>query len=464
MNRGIYQPDSPLADDDGFRTDVLEATRRLKISNIRCIGGNTISGYRWMDGVGPKGERPVRHDIAWDIIEHNQVGTNEMIRFCRKVNAEPYFVVNCGDGDMREAGDWVEYCNGTGDSSLARLRRSHGFDDPHRVTYWGIGNEVDGPWQIGYKTPQEYARACTEFAKVMKMTDPAIKLVAAFVSSWRTEIVERGRLLLEQAGNLIDYMAIHWYVGSPGGIADPPGRPGQREVDFATFMTLSELFEERLAACEGLIRAARLDNDIKRPIPLALDEWAVRHQPSRNVDLPQRLEDALVTALNFNAVIRHAHSVKMADFSGLNRRLVMPGPEGMVLQTSFYPFEVYSRTCGQEALDVWWSGDTFAAGELAGVRTLDVSATLDSARKELVVYVVNRSATLAEDTTITLTDGRFRDKVTALVINGPNVESANTFERPREVETRESVLQASGSSLTCSLGPHSVTALICPLG
>ncbi len=229
-------------------------------------------------------------------------------------------------------------------------------------------------------------------------------------------------------------------------------------------MTLSELFEERLAACEGLIRAARLDNDIKRPIPLALDEWAVRHQPSRNVDLPQRLEDALVVAMNFNAVIRHAHSVKMANFSGLNRRLVMPGPDGMVLQTSFYPFEVYSRTCGQEALDVRWSGDTFGAGEYAGVRVLDVSATLDRGRKELVVYVVNRSATLPEETTIALTDGRFRGNVSVQVVNGPGIESANTFESPREVETREALLKASGSSLTCSFEPHSVTALICPVG
>ena len=464
MNRGIYQPDSRFADEDGFRSDVLEATRRLRISNIRCIGGNTVSGYRWRDGVGPKKDRPVRHDLAWDIIEHNQVGTNEMVGFCRKVNADPYLVVNCGDGDMREAADWVEYCNGTGDTTMVRLRQEHGFSEPHRVRYWGIGNEVDGPWQIGFKTPQEYARAYTEFAKVMKWTDPSISLIAAFVSSWGGDIVERGQLLLEQASDLVDYMAIHWYVGNPGGSADPPGRPGKREVDFATFMTLSELFEERLAACEGLIRAVRLDRGIRRPIPIAVDEWAIRRQPSRNVDLPQRLQDTLVVGMNFNALIRHAGAVKMANFSGLNRRLLLPGPDGLVLQASFHPFELYSRTCGQHALDVFWKGETFAGGEHTGLRTLDVSATLDERRKQLVVYAVNRSEKHPMETTVHLADGRFGGSARAFVVNGPSIESENTFERPNEVGVREASVEASGSSLAYSFEPHSVTALVCPVG
>ena len=136
----------------------------------------------------------------------NQFGTDEFMQFCRKMHIEPYFCANCGDGDMREAADWVEYCNGTGDSALVKLRRKHGFDAPHKVKYWGIGNEVDGPWQIGYKTPQEYARALTEFSKVMKWVDPTIKLVAAAVSIWedypfpdftgiKTEWVERTQLI-----------------------------------------------------------------------------------------------------------------------------------------------------------------------------------------------------------------------------------------------------------------------------
>lgn len=151
---GIFDPGSPLADAGGLRTDVLEALRRMRMTNIRYPGGNFASGYRWRDGVGPVAERPARLDLAWGAVDANAFGTNEFIRFCRELRAEPHLVVNCGDGDMREARDWVEYCNGTADTALARLRRAHGFDAPHRVKYWGIGNEVDGHWQIGYKTPR----------------------------------------------------------------------------------------------------------------------------------------------------------------------------------------------------------------------------------------------------------------------------------------------------------------------
>ena len=149
-----------------------------------------------------------RSDLAWHAMDTNHFGTNEFIHFCRSLKAEPYLVVNCGDGDMREARDWVEYCNGTQDSALVKLRHKHGFPEPHQVKYWGIGNEVDGHWQIGYKTPQEYARAFTEFAKVMKWVDPQIKLIASAISDWEGEIVERTQLILEQAGELVDYLSI----------------------------------------------------------------------------------------------------------------------------------------------------------------------------------------------------------------------------------------------------------------
>ena len=446
---GIYDPDSLLADEDGLRTDLRAALQYLNFSILRHPGGNFVSGYRWMDGIGSRQERPSRHELAWNAIESNQFGTNEFIQFCQKLNMEPYLVVNCGDGDMREAADWVEYCNGTGDTALVKLRREHGFEMPHKVKYWGIGNEVDGPWQIGYKTPEEYARAVTEFGKVMKRVDPDIKLIASAVSLWSGDIVERGQLMLEQAGNLIDYMALHWYVDNP-------------ENDFNKYMTLSELFEERLSAYEGLIRAVSLDRGIKRCISIAVDEWNVWHH-SPEVDWFQNLEDALVIAMNFNAFIRHAYSVRMANISQIvNRRApILTRQDGLVLQTIFYPFELYSRTCGQQALDVFWSGETFSGGEHTGVRTLDVTATVDESRKQLVVYVINRSQTEAMETTISLADGQFAESIQASVVNGPDIKGENTFEKPNEVGIREITLEASEKSLTYSFEPHSVTALVC---
>ncbi len=255
---------------------MLEALERLQMPNIRYPGGNFVSGYRWRDGVGPKEDRPARMELAWFDLEPNSFGTNEFVDFCRKIGTEPYLAVNCGDGDMREARDWLEYCNGTQDTALVKLRRSHGYDAPHNVKYWGIGNEVDGPWQIGFKTPQEYARAYTEFAKVMKWTDPSIKLFASALSVWDRDLVERAQLLFEEtaaasrftgpdAGGLIDYMALHWYVGNDA-------LRGYRDGDFASYMALSELLEDRLGSYEGLIRALMLDNKLKKPVYIVADE------------------------------------------------------------------------------------------------------------------------------------------------------------------------------------------------
>ena len=468
---GIYYPDSPRADQDGLRSDIKVALERMKMPNIRYPGGNLASGYRWMDGIGPVQARPARHDLAWNAIVSNHFGTNEFIRFCRKMNIQPYLCANCGDGDMREAADWVEYCNGTGDSALVKLRREHGFKEPHQVKYWGIGNEVDGPWQIGYKTPQEYARAVTEFGKVMKRVDPDIKLIAAAVSLWedfprslysarKTEWVERTQLILEQAGDFIDYLALHRYAHLNN---DDP---------FETFMAFAEDFNERLSAYEGLIRSVSLENGIRHNISIAVDEWAVMRLPHRQDRvIINLLEDALVTGLYLNAFIRHAHSVRMANFTsmmtavGINFPNLVYLDKPVLLNTIFYPFELYSRTCGQLALDVFWYGETFSGTYLGrtytGIRTLDVTATLNELRKQLVVYVVNQSRKEAMETTISLASGQFAGDMRVSVINGPDIKAGNTIEKPDQVGLKETAIKVSGKSFNCAFEPHSVTALIC---
>jgi alpha-L-arabinofuranosidase len=458
---GIYEPDSPLSGKDGYRLDVIKALKRLGMTVIRYPGGNFVSGYRWRDGIGPVEKRPARTDLAWHDIETNRFGTNEFVRYCHRLNAEPYFVVNCGDGDMREARDWVEYCNGTGDSSLVRLRQEHGFTSPHRIKYWGIGNEVDGHWQIGYKTPSEYARTFTEFGKVMKWVDPEIKLIASAVSHWEGTWVERTQLLLEQAADLIDYLSLHWYVGNPTN-------------DFNVYMAVSELLENRLTAFEGLLKAVKLERGITRPIDIAVDEWNVwyRTHPEYGADTRAtrleeiyNLEDALVVAIQLNAFIRHAHSVKMANLAQIVNVIapVFTRPDNLVLQTIFYPFEVYRNTCGNQSLDIWWEGDTFSGGTYTGVRVLDVSATLNETKKQLVVYVVNRSQSQSMETLIQLTDGEFSSRVTVNTINGKGIKSENTFESPDEVTAKKSSIMAHGQTLTCTFEPHSITALVCKI-
>lgn len=456
---GIYDPGSPLADEHGLRLDVLDTLRRLKMPVIRYPGGNFVSGYRWMDGIGPIENRNARPELAWETVEPNHFGTNEFVQFCRQLNSEPYFVVNCGDGDMREARDWVEYCNSAQNTALANLRRKHGFEEPHRVKYWGVGNEVDGEWQIGYKTPQEYARAYKEFAKVMRWVDPSIKLLASAVSNWRTEFVERTNLLLDHAADYIDYLAIHWYVGNP-------------DNDFAKYMTNSEFFEERISVVEGLIRAMKLQRNIQKPISIAVDEWNVWYR-ARGATLEERnnleevynLEDALVVAMHFNAFIRHAQMVKMANIAQIVNVIapVFTNPTGLFLQTIFHPFELYSRNCGNIALDPFWESETFSAGDYNGLRALDVSATLDDENKSLSVFVVNRSEVNTIETTVKLDSGQFAGPIQAYVINGPGIKAENSFERPNNVGVQTTEQKTEGKSFVYAFEPHSVTVLDCAL-
>lgn len=452
---GIYEPGSPLADKDGLRRDVLEVLRRLRMPLIRYPGGNFASGYRWQDGVGPVDLRPARTDLAWHDLETNRFGTNEFITFCRKLGTEPHLVVNCGDGSLREARDWVEYCNGAGESALVKLRRQHGFPAPHGVKYWGVGNEVDGRWQIGYKTPQEYARAFTEYGKVMKWVDPDIKLVASAVSHWEGEWAERTRLLLEQAGDLVDYLSLHWYIGNP-------------DNDFNKYMAVSELLEHHLSSFEELVKNVNLEQGNKRPVYLAVDEWNVWYRTfgaeayKTRLEEIYNLEDALAIGIQLNAFIRHAGTVKMANIAQIVNVIapVFTKPDGLVLQTIFYPFELYSRTCGDKALDVSWDGDTFSGGGFSGVRTLDVSATLDEVNKQVAIYIVNRSKSKESDIQVQLTGGKFKAKVTVYTVNGLDIKTENTFASPANVLTRETPLNAKGNTLNVTLEPHSVTAVV----
>jgi len=488
--------DLSYADKKALREDIRVALERLNLSNIRFPGGNFASGYRWIDGVGPREKRPTRHDLAFDCIVQNHYGTNEFIRFCRAFNIEPYLTVNCGDSNMREAADWVEYCNGVGNTTLANLRREHGFIEPHKVQYWGVGNEVDSPGQIGYKTPKEYARAFTEFGKVMKRVDPDIKLIASGVCSWednplgpqflykKTEWVERAQLILEQAGDLIDYMSIHRYTYP------------RDDDSFEDYMAFAANLNEHLDAYEGIIHAVSLEKGIKHLIGVAVDEWFAMRVPAdlhrdRPITItrdklgitrldtgeakrsPRRdwfrinLEASLATALYLNTFIRHAYSVRMANFCApMPMSLGLRGiGNPVILPTIFYPFELYSRTCGQLSLDVFWYGDTFSGKykdrSYTGLRTLDVAATLDKSIRRLVIYVVNQSKKDAMETKISLDRGQFAGSIHVSVINGPDIKAENTREEPNQVGVREAKIDISGKSLIYTFEPHSVTALVC---
>jgi alpha-L-arabinofuranosidase len=453
---GVFEPDSPKADEHGVRTDVLEALRGLRLANIRYPGGNFVSGYRWRDGVGPAEDRPTRLDLAWRGVDTNRFGTDEFLAYCRRLGTEPYMVVNCGDGDLREARDWVEYCNGSAPTEPVRLRTRNGHADPYGVRLWGIGNEVDGPWQIGYKEPAEYARAYHEMAKVMRWVDPTIQLIASGTSSWDDSFVERAQLLVEQAGDFIDYMSIHWYVGD-------------RDGDLAAYLATSELIEDRLAAYEGLMRALALQQHRpKGPIPLAVDEWNVWYRATPDASSPEfngleetyDLADALVVALHLNAFIRHCRTVRMANLAQLVNVIapMVTTPDDLLLQTTYFPFELYSTTAGSTAIDACVSSDTFSGGEHPGVPYLDVSATLDGDTRAVSVFVVNRRLDSPSEVELRLAGGRFPADVEVRTITGPEPRATNSWQDRSRIATQLTNLETDrGPSLVHTLEPHSVT-------
>jgi alpha-N-arabinofuranosidase len=220
------------------------------------------------------------------------------------------------------------------------------------------------------------------------------------------------------------------------------------------------------------VRAVAFERHIKHPIYIAVDEWNVWYRTylpevrdTKKLEEIYNLEDALVTAVQLNAFIRHAHAVKMANIAQIVNVIapIFTRPEGLVLQTIFYPFELYSRTCGNKAIDVWWEGDTFNGGDYTGVRTLDVTATLEERKKQLAIYVVNRSRTDVMETEISLANGGFKGIVTADVVNGPDIKAENTFKSPTTIHTKENQVAVRGQALKYAFEPHSVTALVCKI-
>ena len=258
---GVFDFGSPLADADGVRSDVLKASQNLKVSILRWPGGNFVSGYHWMDGIGNPDARPRRIDLAWGAVESNRVGTDEFLRYCRKLGAEPYICVNMGTGTWDEARNWVEYCNRDSGTYYADLRRQNGQRTPYKVKYWALGNEMDGSWQMGHKSAEDYGKFALEAAKLMKWIDPEIKLVACGSSAFGRDWTTWDRTVLDYLKDHADYIALHTYVGN-------------RENDYYRFMTSTIDVENRITIVEGLIREALGKTRRKSPIFIAFDENA----------------------------------------------------------------------------------------------------------------------------------------------------------------------------------------------
>jgi alpha-N-arabinofuranosidase len=461
---GIFEEGSALSDDHGFRTDVLNAARGLRVPILRWPGGNFVSGYHWTDGIGARDKRPRRIELAWRAEESNRFGTDEFIEYCRALGAEPYICVNMGSGTMDEAQAWVEYCNGTGNTHWANLRRANGHPEPYNVKYWGLGNEMYGTWQIGASTAAEYVSKARQFASIMKMTDPTIELVSCGQWGW----TDWDRTVIDGLARYVRYHSIHLYTGSG---------------DYWRNVLMVSQADRALRICEGLIEQARYQQHLSHPVGIAFDEWNVwyrtRADEQRRIGLEEQydLSDALAVATYLNIFARHCKSVEIANYAQMVNAIapIFTRPNGLFLQTVYHPLRLYAEhhravvldtfvdgptrelTLEEEARDTSPLGRDWKVGDLGPLQLLDVSATCDPLDRTLCLAVVNRSPDQDISTSVEV-EGHVLTNLTAHEVNGPDPYARNSFEAPETVSVKTQDVSVA-DALEYTFPAHSVTVL-----
>ncbi len=390
---GIYEPGHPTADENGFRGDVIKLVRELNVPVVRYPGGNFVSGYNWEDGVGPVDKRPARLELAWESMEPNTFGTNEFTAWCKKAGTECMMAVNLGTRGAEEARNLVEYCNHPSGTYWSDLRRSHGCEQPHGIKLWCLGNEMDGPWQMGAKTPYEYGRAATEASKLMKWTDPTIETVACGSSfpgietfgEWETTV-------LDLAYDTVDYISLHSYYGNG-------------ENDIKNYLARSLAMDDFIRSVVSICDYIKAKKHGKKNINLSFDEWNVwfhsggkkfekwSKAPAMLEDL-YTFEDALLVGCLLITLLRHCDRVKIACLAQLVNVIapIMTQTGGGVYeQTIFYPFMQMSAFGRGKALLPLIDTPKYDAKDYTDVPMLESISTIDEEKDEMTVFCVNKS-------------------------------------------------------------------------
>ncbi len=392
---GIYEPDHPTADREGFRTDVAELVRELGPTLLRYPGGNFVSSYRWEDGVGPREERPTRLDLAWRGIEPNEVGPNEFIPWARSVGAEPMMAVNLGTRGVHAAMDVLEYTNHPGGTYLSDLRAAHGSKEPHDVKLWCLGNELDGPWQMGSKTAGEYGRLAHETAKAMRMVDPSIELVAVGSSNHRMPTFGAWeRTVLEHTYDQVDHLSLHAYYEE---------LEGDRASFLASAADMDSFIEEVVAIADQVGASSESD----KKLTLSFDEWNVWYE-ARFVG-PSNLDwqlarplieddytavDAVVVGSLMMSLLDHADRVAIACQAQLVNVIapIRTEPGGAAWrQSAFHPFALTARHARGHALRAEIGSPRVVTARYGDVPVLQATVTHDPATGEACLLLVNRA-------------------------------------------------------------------------
>lgn len=395
---GIYEPGHDTADEEGFRTDVLEAVQKMGVTAARYPGGNFVSAYHWEDGIGPRENRPRKLELAWRSIETNDFGTDEFVHWAKKADVEPIFTVNLGSRGMEEAIQYLEYCNFPGGTEYSDMRRMYGIEKPYGIKLWCLGNEMDGDWQIGHKTAYEYGRLAAETGKAMKLIDPDIELIVCGSSlSAMSSCPQWDMEVMEQTYDVVDYVALHQYYGG-------------QEKGTKAFLAQTLDFEDHIKTMRSVAQVVKKKKRSQKEMKFSVDEWGVWAVPGHTVNQEvdahpwevapaiseqiYTLEDALLFAGMQMAMLRNADVIKIACQSLLTNisACIMTEKEGgMWLQTIYYPFFYLSNYARGIVLQSTIQSDTYKCEEFPEVPYLDALIVWNKDAGEIAVFVINKS-------------------------------------------------------------------------
>ena len=464
---GVYEPGSPHANSDGYRTDVVQAVKDTGVPIIRYPGGNMVSGYNWLDGVGPRNQRPTVLERAWNSLEPNQFGTNEFMDWCKLVGTEPLLGCNFGTGTVEEAVHYVEYCNLDRGTKWADLRRSHGYEQPHKVKYWCLGNEMDGPWQIGRLQAGEYGRKARDAAQQFRIVDPDVQLIAcgSSAATMPTYLVW-DREVLEACYDQVDGLSLHVYYGNT-----PNQTGGSAARYLALNLDMEDQIQESAAVCDYV---QGLQKSRKR-LWLSFDEWNVwyrargrEHSDGQKTFAPHlleevyNLEDALLVGGMLNTLIRNADRVRIGCLAQIVNVIapIVATDQGVLLQSTYFPYQWANKYARGQVLDLIVESESFPI-DPSGIQQpfarrtaapyLDIVATIDKQNGQAALLMLNRDLDGEREFTIDWRDVTPSRVLTCQTVTGTDLKAFNTFAAPNAVAPQQLDAPAAGARMTFKL-------------
>lgn len=433
---GIYQPDSPFADENGFRKDTAALVKELNVPIVRYPGGNFVSAYDWEDSVGPVSERRKRPELAWQVIESNEFGLNEFVKWSKLAKTTPMMAVNLGTRGIDAARNVLEYCNFKGGTYYSDLRKKHGYEEPHNIKLWCLGNEMDGPWQIGHKSAHEYGSLAWETAKAMKTLDPSIELVVCGSSGlWMPTFGDWEATVLDYCYDSVDYVSLHTYYNNHA----------NDSADFlANSVGMNDFIKSVVATCDHI----KGKKHSKKQINLSFDEWNVWyhsneadkklekwvHAPHQLEDV-YNMEDALLVGSMLITLINNCDRVKVACLAQLVNVIapIMTSDTGAWRQTIFYPFMHASNYGRGTVLQTICDSPVYDSKNYCNAPYIDNAVIWNEATDDITILAVNKSFT--EDAELTCDLRQFGDiRINEhIVLTHDDLKAENTEENPLNV-------------------------------